>query len=575
MGNPNQSKYDYLLSQNKNYMDLTALSTINGSVSYLQLHENIEKYEKLLISKGVRPGDRIGVCALNTPESVYLLYALDKIGAIVIGFSPLDNAEKIQKDIKLTKPKMVITVDLQYKNFKNSEKALEFTTMLYTISDYIEDKKLKTLLKISNILKGNFALNKKRLLLSECYNELKNIEIEKQDYYDGKLTDIMFTGGSSGVHKGVSLAGNGLNSVIEGMRYMYPEDFFTGNTYLGNIPIGHMVYGRAIMHIALTNNMNFALTLKATPKDFYDELIRTNAFAAVGGPPHWNSLLELENGALVPRHDLKKGSLANLSLATSGGEAKTKITEDMVNRALEYCGSKVKLGDGLGATEGWSVILLNSGKYLEPYKIGRPIDTLNVKIIDENTGKEVTKGNKGLLCISGPSVMLEYYENKIETSKVMFKDKEGNTWVNTGDIVRETESGNYEYVGRKKRNFVSGIENIYPEQIEDLLTTLPEINEVVVTCVPNDLVQYLPIYHISLNNSDIDLTTLEKKINSLVEKKLGVNWLPCKIDFSFTFLKRMTNSKLDVTYYQSIDNEEYQKNHNSYDNSVNVRLRKM
>ena len=93
MGNPNQSKYDYLLSQNKNYMDLTALSTINGSVSYLQLHENIEKYEKLLISKGVRPGDRIGVCALNTPESVYLLYALDKIGAIVIGFSPLDNAE--------------------------------------------------------------------------------------------------------------------------------------------------------------------------------------------------------------------------------------------------------------------------------------------------------------------------------------------------------------------------------------------------------------------------------------------------------------------------------------------------
>ena len=171
--------------------------------------------------------------------------------------------------------------------------------------------------------------------------------------------------------------------------------------------------------------------------------------------------------------------------------------------------------------------------------------------------------------------MLEYYENEIETSKVMYKDKEGNTWVNTGDIVRETESGNYEYVGRKKRNFVSGIENIYPEQIEDLLTTLPEINEVVVTCVPNDLVQYLPIYHISLNDSDIDLTTLEKKINSLVEKKLGVNWLPCKIDFSFTFLKRKTNSKLDVTYYQSIDNEEYQKNHNSYDNSVNVRLRKM
>ena len=266
--------------------------------------------------------------------------------------------------------------------------------------------------------------------------------------------------------------------------------------------------------------------------------------------------------------------MKEFGLSTTKYRIEKKICKD--ERRLDMVATAKSLkADGLGATEGWSVILLNSGKYLEPYKIGRPIDTLNVKIIDENTGKEVTKGNKGLLCISGPSVMLEYYENEIETSKVMFKDKEGNTWVNTGDIVRETESGNYEYVGRKKRNFVSGIENIYPEQIEDLLTTLPEINEVVVTCVPNGLVQYLPIYHISLNNSDIDLTTLEKKINSLVEKKLGVNWLPCKIDYSFTFLKRMTNSKLDVTYYQSIDNEEYQKNHNSYDNSVNVRLRKM
>ena len=146
MGNPNQSKYDYLLSQNKNYMDLTALSTINGSVSYLQLHENIEKYEKLLISKGVRPGDRIGVCALNTPESVYLLYALDKIGAIVIGFSPLDNAEKIQKDIKLTKPKMVITVDLQYKNFKNSEKALSVVSKLQTLNFPIIDNLLTFLI---------------------------------------------------------------------------------------------------------------------------------------------------------------------------------------------------------------------------------------------------------------------------------------------------------------------------------------------------------------------------------------------------------------------------------------------
>ena len=122
----------------------------------------------------------------------------------------------------------------------------------------------------------------------------------------------------------------------------------------------------------------------------------------------------------------------------------------------------------------------------------------------------------------------------------MFKDKEGNTWVNTGDIVRETESGNYEYVGRKKRNFVSGIENIYPEQIEDLLTTLPEINEVVVTCVPNDLVQYLPIYHNNNKSFIKAVMMLVDKFESLVT-----------IDSKFTeedikLLTRLVKEEVDI-----------------------------
>ena len=133
MANPNSSKYNYLLENNAKYMNLTALSFGERKVTFEELHDRIEKYTKILYAKGIREGDVIGVMALNTPESVYLLYALDNvIGAITVGLNPLDNAEKVRADIEKVKPKMVISVDTFYQNIKKSEKALNFSTILYS-----------------------------------------------------------------------------------------------------------------------------------------------------------------------------------------------------------------------------------------------------------------------------------------------------------------------------------------------------------------------------------------------------------------------------------------------------------
>ena len=143
MANANNSKYNYMLEQNKKYMNYTALTFGDRKITYEEMHDRIEKYVRMLYSKGVRNGDIIGVCALNTPESVYLLYALDIIGAVVVGYSPLDNKEKIKKDIELTKPKMVISVDMCYSNFKEFEKALNFSTILYSPMESAQDMKLK------------------------------------------------------------------------------------------------------------------------------------------------------------------------------------------------------------------------------------------------------------------------------------------------------------------------------------------------------------------------------------------------------------------------------------------------
>lgn len=551
MANANNSKYNYMLEQNKKYMNYTALTFGDRKITYEEMHDRIEKYVRMLYSKGVRNGDIIGVCALNTPESVYLLYALDIIGAVVVGYSPLDNKEKIKKDIELTKPKMVISVDMCYSNFKEFEKALNFSTILYSPVESAQDMKLKIGYKLLQLKQGNFKLDKESNLKSLLKKNYSDVEYIKAPYVEDKLTDIMFTGGSTGVHKGVDLAGNGLNSVVEGMNSIFPAE--AGMIHLGNIPIGHMVYGRMIMHYALSNNMEFALTLKALPKDFYDELVRTHATAAVGGPPHWVSLIEQQGDIFVPSSKLKKNSLSELHYVTSGGEAKKATTDKAINEALTFCGSDAKLGDGLGATETWASMMINNGRIHNQGTIGEPISTIDIKLVDPETGKQVKKGEKGLLYVSGPSVMLGYHNNPEETEKVISYDENGKKWINIGDYLQELETGEYKYVGRQKRNFVSGIENIYPEELENLLLTLPEVREAVITAIPDEIVQYIPRYHISLYDENIDYKKFEEKLTLLVSSKLSDNWLPGSIQYYSNPLERMSNSKVNVAYYKEQD----------------------
>ena len=120
--NPNMSKYDYMLGSCKNNMNNVALTFGNKKITYEELFESINKYAKVLYKKGVRKGDLIGICTLNTPEAVYLIYALNLLGAVVVGYSPFDSKEQIKHDIDLTMPKMIITTDYSYSNFKKLEK---------------------------------------------------------------------------------------------------------------------------------------------------------------------------------------------------------------------------------------------------------------------------------------------------------------------------------------------------------------------------------------------------------------------------------------------------------------------
>ena len=95
--NNKQSLYDYLLASNYGHFDETAITFGDLKITYGELHENIDKYARALYKKGVRKGDIIGLCLANSPEAIYLFYAINKLGAVTCQLNPMDNSFKIMK----------------------------------------------------------------------------------------------------------------------------------------------------------------------------------------------------------------------------------------------------------------------------------------------------------------------------------------------------------------------------------------------------------------------------------------------------------------------------------------------
>lgn len=551
------SQYDFMYENSKKYSGKVAITyqvpdigkTLE--ITYEEMYEKIDEYARALSRYGLKKGDKVATCVFNTPEGIYLIYALNKIGVINIGLSPLNNPEEMKRDLLISNPDLIITMDTFYPLFKDNSKI--FNMLVFTPVDSY-NKIIRTGYDLKVGKKYGIDSN---LKLSSIISKGKNYDTMFETVDIDQTSDVLFTSGSTGVHKGVELTNENFNESVIGMTEIYKGDISPWKTHLIQIPIGHMTYGRAILHYALSQGMNAALSTKPSPADFYEELIRTKANDCAGGPPHFRSLIIEENGKLITNPKLKQGSLSELKFATSGGEEQRIRDLEAINKAFEYCGSTAKLGNGLGATEATGPFIVNNGSKGFKAILGVPIPGIKTKLVNPETGNVEEK--QGELHISGPIVMKGYFENKEETDKVLYYDNDGVKWFKTGDVVSVDEN-RFSYVSRLKRNYVCDITNVYPEQIESILESIPEIREAVVVPVPDDDRQFVSKYYISLYDMNCVSKNFEDKICALVESKLNSSNLPGYIEYTDKPLVRNGSTKKDIKFYKQDALKELEKN---------------
>ena len=467
---PQMSAYRYLFEQNKKYLSRTALSYYGRKITFGELFTKIEETAKALKAMGVKENDIVTISMPNTPEAVYLFYAMSKIGAIANMVDPRTSAEGLKNYIEEVDSDLVIIVDSYYNKVKDLRK----------------DGNVKHIVAVSPSVSLPFCLNL-GYKAKEFIDGLKNSE-NKIVLEDGTLNWFQFiengkeyglpteakfisnrplvlehTGGTTGIPKGVVLSNENINAVAL-QSVLTGIDMQREHNWMDIMPT-FIAYGVGMgLHLPLTIGMETILIPQFDPAKFDELLLKYKPIHMVGVPSYW--------GTIIKSKKLAKKDLSYIIAPTVGGDAMDHTLEQQANDYLKEhnCSSKITKGYGMTEVTGGVSGTVDKNNHIG--SVGIPFVKTTISIFDPDTEDELMYGMDGEVCITGPNTMIGYFNNSEATNKILKKHKDGKVWVHTGDIGHINEDGSLFIVDRIKRMMIryDGFK-IFPSLIENVIST--------------------------------------------------------------------------------------------------------
>lgn len=536
---PKMSAYDYMVVNNNSNLDKNALNFYGIKITYEELLKNIDKITRSLISLGVKKGNIVTLAMANTPEMVYLFYALNRIGAISNVIDPRYSADEMKREINKANSKYFITlVDC----YDTSRRIIEETNVEKTV--YLTALESMPLpIKVVNKLKNKIKrIDNNSISWNDFIKNGKKIDKDINNMYENDMpVTIVHTGGTTGEPKGVVLTNE--NFVAMANMHMHGGlDYEKDDKFLNILP--------PFIAYCLCNGINMPLTLglevTIIPQwdvpDFPMILDKYKPNHVLAGPILWD---------YVTKSDIR--DLSYLKTPVSGGDALNEELEKRINDFFKKKNCKSKVAQGYGMTEVSSAAVFSKQEANKIGSVGIPFIKNNVSIFDPETLLEKDIGEEGEIWISSPTIMKEYYNNNIATEELKITTIDGNNWIRTGDIGKIDLDGNLYIVGRMKRMIVRSGNKIFPANTENIVLKLNEIDNCAIVGIDDDIERKVPVIHIVLKK---EIVESKEEIVEKIKKIISDNLPEFNIPVKFVFRESMPLTSINKIDFKKLEQEE-------------------
>lgn len=505
----------YLEESAKNFPDNPALIFQGFTLSFRELNEMVARFSAALKGFGIKKGDSVAILLPNVIPCVVAYYATLKIGAIVVLNNPLYSDRELEHQFTDSNSTFLITLDLLAKRMVSLREKTNIKTIVYaSIGDYLPFAK-RLLFPLVAKKKGLAAdvapaknLFKFKDIIAKNAPDYTQTQVAMDD-----VAMYQYTGGTTGVSKGVMLTHKNISYQIQQLEAWFPAFQKGAETMLGALPIFH-VFGMSVsMNFAIRMGWANVLVPKPQPEPLLEAISKFKVSFAPLVPTMYIGMLD--------HPDMAHTDLTSVKGCFSGS---APLPLEVINNFQEKTGSIIV--EGFGLTESTPVTHVNPFNGVRKQgSIGVPIPDTECKIVDLNDKtREVALGEPGELLIRGPQIMKGYLKKPDETKKTLTEDG----FLCTGDVARMDEDGYFYIVDRIKDMIISGGYNVYPRDIDEVLFEHPKILEGCCIGIPHEKRGEAVKAFVVLKEGE-EMT--EKEVIDYCDTKLAKYKLPIKVDF--------------------------------------------
>jgi long-chain acyl-CoA synthetase len=481
-------------------------------ISFSRLNDLVDRFAAALADLGVQKGDKVSLILPNIPQVVIATYAVFRLGGVVVMNNPLYTERELEYQLNDSDSKMAICLDLLVPRVLKLKSATGIENIIAChIRDYLPFPKKQLFPIVKKDMHRKTDPHEGVLDFLDLVNKYPPDPPPTDIIFDD-LAALMYTGGTTGVSKGVMLSHKNISVNVQQLKGWIYDVEEGQDSVLGIFPFFHSAGFTAVMNQSIYRAISVPLIPRPEPGIILEMTQKHR--------PDWFPCVPTIYVGVLNHPDFSKTDFSCVRGCISGA---APLALETIREWEDKVGATIIEVYGLTETSPLSHANPWRGK-TKVGSVGVPVQDTDCRIVDIETGeKDLGIGESGEILLKGPQLTQGYYKKPDETADAI---REG--WFYTGDIGYMDDEGYLFIVDRKKDMIIAGGYNIYPRDIDEVLFEHPKVQEACAVGVPDPYRGETVKAFIVTKPGE---TLAEEEVISFCKEKLAAYKVPKLVEF--------------------------------------------